>query len=181
MFHSNSILQAASSMHVNSPSPISAHQIQAKRILYVKTIVRLLRLCGSKYQQLLSTKDGQRTFHATVLRLLDVVNSITSTGVCNESDTGDLVIEIVGSLQLPGEFTSRYYYCTVYLLVVIIDLIALHFRLFVEAIISWLAQTCRSTAVLRTMLNAIGTCKVFTHNVIALLEAALSNYFRHPG
>lgn len=94
-------------MHVNSPSPMSAHQIQAKRILYVKTIVRLLRLCGSKYQQLLSTKDGQRMYHATVLRLLDVVNSITSSGVCNESDTGDLVIEIVGSLQLPGEFTSK--------------------------------------------------------------------------
>lgn len=102
-----SILQAASSMHVNSPSPLAQHQIQAKRILYVKTVVRLLRLCGSKYQQLLSTKDGQRTYHAAVLRLMDVVHAITSAGVCVDADTGDLIIEIVRSLELPGEFTSR--------------------------------------------------------------------------
>lgn len=94
-------------MHINSPSPLAAHQIQAKRILYTKTIVRLLRLCGSKYQQLLSTKDGQRMYHASVIRLLEIVDSVTSAGVCSDSDTGDLMIEIVGSLQLPGEYTSK--------------------------------------------------------------------------
>lgn len=31
------------------------------------------------------------------------------------------------------------------------------------------------------MLNAIGTCKVFTNNVIALLEATLYHYFRLYG
>lgn len=94
-------------MHVNSPSPMAAHQIQSKRILYVKTIVRLLRLCGSKYQQLLSTKDGQAAYYSAVIRLLETVDSVTSAGVCNDSNTSDFMIEIVGSLQLPGEFTSK--------------------------------------------------------------------------
>lgn len=95
---------------------LTASQTQAKRILYVKTIVRLLRLCGAKNQQLLSTPDGLLAFRAAIVRLLDLIDGFLPTSGdtsaadatrCNDQDTIDLMIEIVGSLQLPGEFTSK--------------------------------------------------------------------------
>lgn len=100
----------ASSMHINCSSSLTPSQIQAKRILYVKSIVRLLRLCGSKYQQLLSTKDGLKSFHAAVIHLTTMIENITSGGAdqqYNETEAVNLMIEVVGSLQSQGEFTSR--------------------------------------------------------------------------
>lgn len=97
-------------------------QSQAKRILYVKTIVRLLRLCGSKNQQLLTTADGVTAFRAAVMRLLNAIDELAGGGQLEQSERAeavergmpitdreivDLMIEVVGSLQLPGEFTSK--------------------------------------------------------------------------
>lgn len=112
-----SILELASAMRpANIPAGpgvsigerLSVTQTQAKRILYVKTIVRLLRLCGTKYQQLLATTDGLSAFRAAVRRLLDLIDSLTRAEVAlGQPETVDLMIEVVGSLQLPGEFTSK--------------------------------------------------------------------------
>lgn len=55
-------------------------QLQAKRILYVKSIVRLLRLCGSKYQQLLATPDGLKSFHSAIFNLLTLINGVVAKG-----------------------------------------------------------------------------------------------------
>lgn len=99
-------------------------QSQAKRILYVKTIVRLLRLCGSKNQQLLTTADGVAAFRAAVMRLLNAIDELAGGGSAKaepseqaeavercmpitDREIVDLMIEVVGSLQLPGEFTSK--------------------------------------------------------------------------
>lgn len=56
-------------------------QLQAKRILYVKSIVRLLRLCGSKYQQLLTTPDGLKSFHSAIFNLLSLINGAVTKGI----------------------------------------------------------------------------------------------------
>lgn len=111
-----SILQLASCMqmpNVGIERSASGTETQAKRILYVKTIVRLLRLCGSKYQQLLATSDGLGAFRAAVGRLLDLIDGLASVAGAEAASIGqretvDLMIEMVGSLQLPGEFTSKY-------------------------------------------------------------------------
>lgn len=55
-------------------------QVKAKRILYVKSIVRLLRLCGSKYQQLLSTPDGLKSFHSAIFNLLTLISGVINKG-----------------------------------------------------------------------------------------------------
>lgn len=47
-----------------------------KRTLYVKTVVRMLRLCGSKYQQLLSTKEGLSSYHSSVNDLLNLIENV---------------------------------------------------------------------------------------------------------
>lgn len=56
------------------------HQVTAKRILYVKSIVRLLRLCGSKYQQLLTTADGSKSFHLAIFNLLRLIDGVAKKG-----------------------------------------------------------------------------------------------------
>lgn len=78
-----SLLQTASSII----APGSAtdytqqqHQVKAKRILYVKSIVRLLRLCGSKYQQLLTTSDGSKSFHLAIFNLLRLIDEVVKKG-----------------------------------------------------------------------------------------------------
>lgn len=67
-----------------SPSEISSSQLpsqmQSKRILYVKTIVRMLRLCGSKNQQLLTTPEGAKAFQATVIDLIKLIEGVVSKG-----------------------------------------------------------------------------------------------------
>lgn len=47
-----------------------------KRLLYVKTVVRMLRLCGSKYQQLLSTKEGLSSYQSAVNDLLSLIENV---------------------------------------------------------------------------------------------------------
>lgn len=93
----------------------------AKRALYVKTIVRLLRLCGTKNQQLLSAAEGVQAFRAAVRRLLDAIDALAGGGgdahatptafvassSIPEAETIELMDEVVGSMQLPGEFTSK--------------------------------------------------------------------------
>lgn len=54
-------------------------------------------------------------------------------------------------------------------------------RLFVDAIITWQATCAPGNAVLVSTLNAIGSCKTFSHNLFLLLEATLLNYFRQSG
>lgn len=65
----------------------------------------MLRLCGSKNQQLLATPDGIKAFHTAVLDLLGLI-----LGVATKDKHGEIVhlmIEVVGSLQSQGEFTSK--------------------------------------------------------------------------
>lgn len=50
--------------------------------------------------------------------------------------------------------------------------------MFVEALIQWQVECDHVTALLPATLSAIGTCKSFTNNVIALLESSLLQYFR---
>lgn len=71
----SSIISPDTEQHTQPPS-----QLQAKRILYVKSIVRLLRLCGSKYQQLLTTPDGLKSFHTAIFNLLALINGVVTKG-----------------------------------------------------------------------------------------------------
>lgn len=87
----------------------------------------MLRLCGSKYQQLLATPDGVKSFHTAVIDLIKLIEGVVNKGreenelynkldvnlvsiniiVDNQQDAVHMMIEIVGSLQSQGEYTSR--------------------------------------------------------------------------
>lgn len=63
-------------MRPQSEMKSSQQHSLVKRMLYVKTVVRMLRLCGSKYQQLLSTKEGLSSYHAAVNDLLNLIENV---------------------------------------------------------------------------------------------------------
>lgn len=76
-----SLLQVASCIRIvdtEHGQPMTL--LQSKRILYVKSIVRMLRLCGSKYQQLMATADGQISFNAAVHNLMTLINNNVTKG-----------------------------------------------------------------------------------------------------
>lgn len=75
--------------------PIS--QLQAKRILYVKSLVRMLRLCGSKYQQLLTTEDGFKSFHKAIYNLLALINGVVTKGTLETQIYFDFLSTLIDS------------------------------------------------------------------------------------
>lgn len=68
--------------------------------------------------------------------------------------------EIIGSIQLQGEFTSR---------------------IFVEAIAEWQTKSEIGNVVNSSTINALGMCKSFSNNILMLIETTVENYFRQLG
>lgn len=92
--------------------------IQSKRILYVQSIVRLLRTCATKHQKLLDTKDGLIAYQNAIIELIEDIeqigNSIASINESIISDRRDIekeilnmISEIICSLTSQSEFTSK--------------------------------------------------------------------------
>ncbi|XP_065083326.1 ectopic P granules protein 5 homolog isoform X2 [Ochlerotatus camptorhynchus] len=158
------LLQVASSMKFNPGNPLEStalqSQVQAKRILYVRTTVRLLNACGAKYQKLLGTKQGVQAFHNAVLGLFNIVETVLlqiRAVKDREFEAKNLMGEMIVSLQSQGEYTSK---------------------LFIEAIVLW-TENCRTSDsyIVPSVLDAAGMCKSFTCNLYLLLEEMLFHYF----
>lgn len=93
----------------------------------------------------------------------------------------NMMIELVGSTHSQGESTSRYLRPQ---WTFQIDLkLIFHFflRMFVDAIVIWQSKSDIGNVVIGATINAIGTCKTLSMNLLVLLEATTFNYFRHLG
>lgn len=90
---------------------INSHQLQAKRICYTRTVVKLLRLCASKNPRLLETKEGLSAMKSAVFDLLDIIEGIAQKSQGSreelEKEVQNLMMEICGSIQTQSEQTSR--------------------------------------------------------------------------
>ncbi|XP_058832543.1 ectopic P granules protein 5 homolog [Topomyia yanbarensis] len=159
------LLQVVSAMKFNPSNPLESStlqsQIQTKRILYVRTTVRLLNACGSKYQKLLGTKQGLQAFQNAVLGLLNTIETVLlqiRSVKDREFDAKNLMAEVVVSLQSQGEYSRKF---------------------FIEAIILW-TENCRTSDsyIIPSILEAIGLCKSFTVNLYYLLEEMIYHHFR---
>ncbi|XP_055633796.1 ectopic P granules protein 5 homolog isoform X2 [Toxorhynchites rutilus septentrionalis] len=158
------LLQVACGMKFNQGNPLETSslrsQVQAKRILYVRTTARLLNACGAKYQKLLGTKQGMQAFHNAVLGVLNTIETVLlqiQTAKDREFEAKNLTAEVIVSLQSHGESTAK---------------------LFIEAIILW-TENCRTSDsyIIPSTLCSIGMCKSFTHNLYWLVEEMLFHYF----
>lgn len=89
-------------------------------------------------------------------------NELKWLGISTETELDgiNMMIELVGSMQSQGEATSR---------------------MFVDAIVIWQSKIEIGNAVISATINAIGSCKTFSLNLLILLEATTFNYFRYLG
>lgn len=53
----------------------------------------------------MTTADGLKSFHSAISNLLALINGVVTKD--NEIDGINMMIEVIGSIQLQGEFTSR--------------------------------------------------------------------------
>lgn len=158
-----SLLQMVSCM---KELPKDAQNIQktvvtAKRMTYVRSIVRLLKGCDGKLHQLMATKQGQEMFHQACLCLLTSIEScftsINDEEASREATT--LLLPILENMAVP-ESTSK---------------------LFADSIGLWQATSQTGNIVLCSTLDALKYQKQWTTSVYQVLESTLQNYMRVSG
>ena len=157
--HVLSLLQAASGMTDKIPDSVNVQQsvLQAKRIAYVRSIVRLLKGCDGKLHQLLATKQGQAMFNAAIQTLLNSIEScFPQSDVKQTNDVTNLLIPIIHGMGLPESIS----------------------KLFSVAIGLWQATSQTGNIVLCCTLNALGFAKTYPLSVCYVIESTLTNYMK---
>lgn len=135
--------------------------VTAKRMAYVRSVVRLLKGCDAKLHQLVATKQGQDMFNQACVSLLASVEACftSDTSEASSMEASNLLIPIVQNMAIP-ESTSK---------------------LFADAIGLWQASSQTGNVVLCNTLNALKVQKQWTLSVYQLLESSLLNYMRVSG
>jgi hypothetical protein len=156
------LLQTASCM---KELPKDAQNIQktvvtAKRMAYVRSVVRLLKGCDAKLHQLMATKQGQEMFHQALMSLITTIENCFSNN-SDESimETTNLLIPVIQNMSVP-ESTSK---------------------LFADAIGLWQTSSQTGNIIICCMLNALKTQKQWTLSVYQVLDSTLLNYMRVSG
>lgn len=156
------LLQAASCMKQlpKDNQNVQKTVVTAKRMAYVRSIVRLLKGSDAKLHQLMSTKQGQEMFHQACMVLLTSIESCFTDG--NDDMTMEatsLLIPIIQSMSVP-ESTAK---------------------LFTSAIGLWQSSSQTGNVTLCCMLNALKVQKQWSLSVFQVLESSLQNYMRVSG
>lgn len=135
--------------------------VTAKRMAYVRSVVRLLKGCDAKLHQLMATKQGQDMFHQACVSLLASVEACftSDTSEASSMEASNLLIPIVQNMAIP-ESTAK---------------------LFADAIGLWQASSQTGNVVLCNTLNALKVQKQWTLSVYQVLESSLLNYMRVSG
>lgn len=157
------LLQTASCM---KESPKEAQNVQktvvtAKRMAYVRSVVRMLKGCDAKLHQLMATKQGQDMFHQACMALLTSIESCFTNSSDDASimEATNLLIPIIQNMSIP-ESTSK---------------------LFADAIGLWQTSSQTGNIALCCMLNALKVQKQWTLSVYQVLDTTLQNYMRISG
>lgn len=158
-----SLLQAASCM---KETPKDAQNVQktvvtAKRMAYVRSVVRLLKSSDAKLHQLMETKQGQEMFHQACIALLNSIEScfINASDESATIEATNLMVTVLQNMAVP-ESTSK---------------------LFADSIGIWQSTSQTGNVVLCCSLNALKVQKHWTLSVYQVLESTLSNYLRVSG
>lgn len=135
--------------------------VTAKRMTYVRSIVRLLKGCDAKLHQLMATKQGQEMFHQAFIALLSSIESCFTSSHDEEAtrESTNLLLPILENMAVP-ESTSK---------------------LFADAIGLWQTSSQTGNVVLCSMLCALKHQKQWTLAVYQLMESTLQNYMRVSG
>ena len=151
------LLQTVSCMRLTQKEAQNVHQtvITAKRMAYVRSVVRLLKSCDAKLHQLVSTANGKQMFNDAFIDFLNLIESC----VADEMEATNLVITITDDMSTP-ESTAN---------------------LFVSGIQSWQNGSKVGSLTLCCFLNALKIQKYWTLQMFQVLESSLLNYMRVSG
>jgi hypothetical protein len=106
------LLQTAASISPQSEEISGTNlpsQIQAKRILYVRSSVRLLKGCGQKLSSMLAKKEGKQMFQEACVGLLGLIADCFEGAGSKEKEleATNLMFEVVGSIDSQNESTVK--------------------------------------------------------------------------
>lgn len=152
-----SLLQTVACMKELSKEAQSAQKtvVVAKRMAYVRSIVRLLKASDAKLHQLMASKQGQEMFHNACMALLTSIESCAQNEV-SPIEVTNLLLPIVDGMAIP-ESTSK---------------------LFADAIDLWQKTSQTGNILLSNTLAALKFQKRWTLPVYQVLESTLLNYMR---
>lgn len=155
----------------------------------------MLRLCGSKYQQLMATADGQMSFNAAIHNLMKLIDSNATKGnlffnfgiamktvfIYRNRDGRHQYDDRISWIDAIARRINVKVHETTSFKIVLKLIFHSFLRIFVDAIVIWQSKTDIGNAVIGATINAIGTCKILSMNMLVFLEATTFNYFRHLG
>lgn len=155
------LLETASCMKdIPKDSPnMQKSVITAKRMAYVRSIVRILKSCDAKLNHLMSTQQGREMFHQAGISLLNSIENCFTNSQDNELEATNLLIPILQGMPIP-ESTSK---------------------LFSESMSLWQSSSQTGNIVLVCTLDAFKVQKQWTIGVYELLNSTLINYLRVSG
>ncbi|KAG5670431.1 hypothetical protein PVAND_000696 [Polypedilum vanderplanki] len=152
------LLQTASCMKLTQKEAEKYQQsvIVAKRMAYVRSIVRLLKACDAKLNQLISSKKGMQMFIDAVCSLLDLIQSCVQNRAIEATN---LIVTITDNVlaQTSSENTLN---------------------LFANSIKSWQEKCQPGDTMLGSFLDALKVQTYWTIQAYQILESTLLNYFR---
>jgi ectopic P granules protein 5 len=155
------LLETASCM---KELPKDAQNIQksvvtAKRMAYVRSIVRIMKSCDAKLNQLMTTQQGREMFNQAVISLMNSISNCFMNSQGSEIEVTNLLIPITQGMAVP-ESTSK---------------------LFADALSLWQTTCQTGDIVLVCTLDALKVQKQWTIGIYQLLNSTLMNYFRVSG
>lgn len=132
---------------------------QAKRMLYVRTNLRLLRSCASRYVKLLMSSDGIESFQKATITLLTQISTLTQDlyGVEN-AETNSLISEFVAELQTNDLMLSK---------------------LLIDSYDEWLKKNNSTTVMIDCTFAAFRMSMQKSINTSKLLELVVEKYFKN--
>lgn len=135
--------------------------VTAKRMTYVRSVVRLLKGCDAKLHQLMATRQGQEMFHQACMGLLTSIESCFTINHNEDAsrEATNLLLPIFEHMAIP-ESTAK---------------------LFADAIGLWQTSSQTGNIILCSMLCALKFQKQWTLSVYQVLESTLLNYMRVSG
>lgn len=155
-----SLLQVASCMKEFNSRDVQQSVLMAKRMAYVRSVVRLLRGCDAKLHQLMGTKQGRDLFNDACVSLLNLIDScFQNADETQINEVVNLVVTIIQGMGMPESTGS----------------------LFADGIQLWQSTCQTGNIVLCSFFNALRVQKHWTLHTFRILESSILNYMRVSG
>lgn len=155
------LLETASCMRElpNDSQNIQKSIVTAKRMAYVRSIVRIMKSCDAKMNQLMTTQQGREIFNQALISLMNSISNCFMNTQGSEIEVSNLLIPITQGMAVP-ESTSK---------------------LFSESLSLWQSSCQTGDIVLVCLLDALKVQKQWTIGIYHLLNSTLLNYLRVSG